>query len=85
MGRQRHLEQHIVGDDRRVEIDLEAFGVVLDVAIRGVAPAPAGIADTRPPDTFDDAELGVRRPESTNGERRGFEARGSEGVDRRLG
>jgi len=78
--RQRQFEQCLVADDPRIEVDLEALGVVPDAVVRGIGRVTAGIANACPPDSFDDPKLGVRRPESTDGEGRGFEMRRHERV-----
>ena len=83
MRRQRQFEQCLVADDLRIEVDLEALGVVPDAVVTGIGRVTAGIANACPPDSFDDPKLGVRRPESTNGEGRRLQMSWCERVDRR--
>jgi len=76
------LQQILVGDYRRVEVDLEALGLVAERAVGGVWMVAARVADTRAPDPVDEPEPGVRSPESTNRERRGLQLIGDLQIDR---
>jgi hypothetical protein len=80
---QREGDQLLVAHNLGIEVDLEALGVVSDAVIRGIARLAAGVADARPPDSFDDPKLGVRRPESTDGEGRRLQMGRDQRVDRR--
>jgi hypothetical protein len=65
-------QELLVGQLRRIEVDLEHLGVVGEVLIRRVGGAPAGIADARANDRRVTPELGVGPPESTEAEHRGL-------------
>jgi hypothetical protein len=58
------LQQFLVRDDRRVEIDLDGLGVVAEVAVGGVLPRAAGVPYPGADDAVDSPELGIRTPES---------------------
>jgi hypothetical protein len=66
MCRQREIDQLRVGDDRGIEVDLEALGLVAQITIGGIGMVAAGVADTRAPDSLDEPEPGIRSPESTD-------------------
>jgi len=79
------VEQLLVRDDARVEVDLDRFGVVAEVLVgRGVGRA-AGIADARADDAGDAPEPGVGSPESAEGEGRGLQRGGGGGRRDELG
>lgn len=70
---EREVDKLGVGNHVRVEVDLEALRVVADAMVGRIDGPTARIADTRSPDSFDDPEPGVRRPESTHAKRGGRE------------
>lgn len=73
------LEQLFVGDLLGVEVDLEGFAVIAHAAVAWVFLASAGVADTGADDAFETPKLGVRAPESAEGEGRDFERNGARG------
>jgi len=77
------LEQVVVGDLGRVEVDLEALGVVTHRAVGGLLLGATRVSYARSPDSLHEPEPGVRGPESTDGEGRGLEVPGHPQIDRR--
>jgi hypothetical protein len=61
------VQQFLVGDDGRIEVDLEGLGVVAEAAIGGIALGAAGVAYPGADDAMDGPELGLRTPESAQG------------------
>ena len=70
------VQQFLVGDDRRVEIDLDGLGVVAEVVVGGVWPRAAGVPYPGADDALDSPELGIRTPESAQAEGRGLRVGG---------
>ena len=67
------VQQLLVGDDRRVKIDLDGLGVVPEVAVGGVGLLAACIPYPGADDAVDSPKLGIRAPESPQGESCGFD------------
>jgi hypothetical protein len=63
---QREIDQLRVGDDRGIEVDLEALGLIAQVTIGRIGVVTAGVAYARAPDSLDEPKLGIRSPESTD-------------------
>jgi len=82
MGEPELGEQLLVRQLLRIEVDLEALGVITDRAVRRVRGGSAGIPDASANDSGETPEPGVRTPESTGPERRCLDARGDGEVDR---
>ena len=57
----------------RIEINLERFAVVSEIVIRWIPLLSAGITHAGANNTGQAPKLGVRRPESAQGERRCFD------------
>jgi hypothetical protein len=70
------LEELLVRDDRRIEVERERLGVVTDVVIGRFAMLAARVADAGADDSWQTPEPGVRGPESTERERRGLDVHG---------
>jgi hypothetical protein len=77
------FQQLLVGDDRRVEIDLDGLGVVAEVVVCGVGRRAAGVPYPGADDAVDSPELGIRAPESAQAEGGGFRAGGNCGIQGR--
>jgi hypothetical protein len=74
------VQQLLVGNDRRVEIDLDGLGVVAEVVVGGVGRRAAGVPYPGADDAVDSPELGIRTPESAQTEGRGLRAGGHYGI-----
>lgn len=68
------VQQLLVGDDRRVKIDLDGLGVVAEVVVGGVVLGAARVAYPGADDAVDSPELGIRTPESAQAEAGGLGA-----------
>ena len=79
------LEQLLVRDHARVEVELHGLGVVAEVVVCGVELGPAGIADPGPYHSFEAPELGLRAPESAQGEGGRLKGGGGGQIDRGKG
>ena len=77
------VEELVVADDGRVEVDLERLGVVAEVVVRGIRMGAARVADAGAVDAGDGPEPGVGGPESADGERGGLESGGPLEIDGR--
>lgn len=67
------LKQVLEGNGQGVEVYLEALRVITKVMVCGCRRPPSGVADTGPLNAWEAPELGVRAPESAEGQRGGFE------------
>ena len=67
------VQQLVVGNDLRIEVDLDRFAVVAEAPIGRILLLAAGVADARADDTGQTPEPGVRSPESPQREGRGFQ------------
>jgi hypothetical protein len=76
------VEQLLIGDDVRIEIDLDRLAVVAQAVVGGVFPDAAGIAYARADDTLETPELGVGSPESAQAEGGGLDVLRSIAVER---
>jgi hypothetical protein len=74
------VQQLLVGDDRRVEIDLDGLGVVAEVVVGGVVLSAARVPYPGADDAADSPELGIRTPESAQAEGSGLRAGGNCGI-----
>jgi hypothetical protein len=72
-GREHVVEQRGVGQQARVEVELERLGVIGEVVIGRVRRAAAGVADAGADDGGVTPEPGVGGPESTQAEGRGLD------------
>lgn len=77
------VQQVLVGDDRRVKIDLDGLGVVAEVAVGGVGLRAARVPYPGADDAVDNPELGIRSPESAQAEGGGLGAGGNRGIQGR--
>ena len=77
------VQQLLVGDDRRVEIDLDGLGVVAEAVVSGVVLGAARVAYPGADDAVDSPELGIRTPESAQAEAGGLRAGGNCGIQGR--
>ena len=77
------VQQLLVGDDRRVKIDLDGLGVVTEVAVGGVGLRAARVPYPGADDAVDSPELGIRSPESAQAEGGGLGAGGNCGIQGR--
>ena len=62
------VQQFLVGDDGRIEIDLDGLGVVAEVVVGGVGLGAARVSYPGANNAVDGPELGIRTPESAQGE-----------------
>ena len=67
------VEQLLVADDSRIEVELERFGVIGEIVIGRIDGRAAGVADARADDSWMTPEPGVWRPESAKTERGGLD------------
>ncbi len=74
------VQQFLVGDDGRVEIDLDGLGVIAETVIGGVGCGAAGVSYPGANNAVDGPELGIRTPESAQGEGGGFGFGGNCGI-----
>ena len=77
------VQQLLVGDDRRVKIDLDGLGVVAEVVVGGVGLRAACVPYPGADDAVDGPELGIRTPESAQAEGSGLGAGGNCGIQGR--
>ena len=77
------VQQLLVGDDSRVEIDLDGLGVVAEVVVGGVALRAACVPYPGADDAVDSPELGIRTPESAQAEGSGLRVGGNCGIQGR--
>ena len=67
------VDDRLAGNLRRIKLDLERLGVILEIVIgRKFLPA-AGVTDSRAVDAFDDPKLGVGSPKSPEGKGRNLQ------------
>jgi hypothetical protein len=76
------LQQLLEGNDGRIEIDLDGLGVVAKIVIRGLRRRTARVSYPGANNAMDGPELGIRTPESAQGEGGGLRVRGSENIQR---
>ena len=62
------IEQFLVGDAIWVVVDLDRLRVVAKAIVSGIVCAASRVADSRPDDTGETPEPGVRAPESAKRE-----------------
>ena len=77
------VQQMLVGDDRRVKIDLDGLGVVAEAVVGGVGLGPACVAYPGADNAVDSPELGIRTPESAQAEGSGLRVGGNCGIQGR--
>jgi len=82
MRRKEIGQQLIVLDDVGIVVDLNSLGVIRQVVVSGVLGASSCVTHTGPDDTVETPKLGVRAPESTQGEGRRLKCGRSPGVER---
>lgn len=58
----------LVGDDIRVVLHANGLAVVTDIAVTGIVSCAAGVTHRGADNSLDAPELGVRFPESAQGE-----------------
>ncbi len=79
------VQQLLVGDNRRVEVDLDGLGVVPEAVVGGVWLGPARIAYPGADNAVESPELGLRTPESAQTEGGGLGLGGDCGIQGRDG
>ena len=78
------VQQLLVGDDSRVEIDLDGLGVVAEVVVGGVVPSAACIIPYPGADNpVNSPELGIWTPESPQSEGSRLHVSGNRGIQGR--
>ena len=81
----KDLDEFPVGDLGRIEIDLDGFAVIADVAVGGIGRAAARIAYPGTDDAWETPVPGVWTPESTERKGGGFDLPWRSEVDGREG
>jgi len=76
------VQQPLIRDLGRIEVDLNRFAVVSEVMVGGVPLGPPGIADAGSNHTLDGPKLGIGPPESPQGEGGCFEPGWRRGIHR---
>jgi hypothetical protein len=77
------VQQFLVGDDGRVEIDLDGLGVIAEAVVSGGWLGAACVSYPGANYAVDDPELGIRTPKSAQGKGCGLGFDGDRGIQGR--
>ena len=80
-----NIQQPFIRKLGRVEIDLDRFAVISEIMVSGVLLGSSRISNSRSNYTFDGPKLGIRAPESPQGEGGGLRSARGGHIDGRPG